>query len=451
MSAVEDDWLYDEGSDKPRVCRRCKKKRHRSEPPEYLQFRTCHPCRILERSGGRKSSKKLSAEPRQKRLATLKTEKPDFKRDFRKATNGSDNFKIIKNVPMALPPHLMGPNNPSLTPFQGLAGPSVSPAATFKLFDKAKQYYTNPYPNAKPPTAQIPDASKSKGGSMFFSRPHVKDDLRITKNFSGPHPDMYKCIYCERPMDPSESRMCRNCYARSRDDPSRYFFSEFLKIVSKNKEMDINRLLFHQSVSLTDLINGNMKKELLPVPVISPVQNHNLNDTTGSIPGSNGNKMDSSKVMDSNYLDEDVGDLATDTYDLMDISNKGVQKSSITDQVILTHFNAKILEKISQRIYKHFLIPLMASSGYEFTLTNSNMTKEFPFARIFEESFRCTLDSSVSKFTQDEIDPSLFDKPGDDPVETEEYKLSASCSSEVYISYDLFTNEIFVRYTHNKH
>ncbi|GMF82773.1 unnamed protein product [[Candida] boidinii] len=194
-----------------------------------------------------------------------------------------------------------------------------------------------------------------------------------------------------------------------------------------------------------------MKKELLPVPVISPVQSHNQNGTTGSILVTNGNKMDASKDMDSNYLDEDVGDSATDTYDLMDIANKGVQKSSITDQVILTHFNARILEKISQRIYKHFLIPLMASSGYEFTLTNSNMNKEFPFARIFEESFRCTLDSSESKFSQDEIDPSLFDKPGENSVQTEKYMLSASCSSEVYISYDLFTNELFVRYTHNKH
>ncbi|KAH3668233.1 hypothetical protein OGAPHI_001987 [Ogataea philodendri] len=42
---------------KPIMCRRCKRKRLKSEAPEHLQFKTCNPCRVIERAQKRRGTK----------------------------------------------------------------------------------------------------------------------------------------------------------------------------------------------------------------------------------------------------------------------------------------------------------------------------------------------------------------------------------------------------------
>ncbi|KAG7834504.1 hypothetical protein KL943_002888 [Ogataea angusta] len=51
----ETDYVYVNG--KPITCRRCKRKRLVSETPEHLQFKTCNPCRVIERAQKRRGSK----------------------------------------------------------------------------------------------------------------------------------------------------------------------------------------------------------------------------------------------------------------------------------------------------------------------------------------------------------------------------------------------------------
>ncbi|ESW99614.1 hypothetical protein KL918_001453 [Ogataea parapolymorpha] len=51
----ESDYVYVNG--KPITCRRCKRKRLVSETPEHLQFKTCNPCRVIERAQKRRGSK----------------------------------------------------------------------------------------------------------------------------------------------------------------------------------------------------------------------------------------------------------------------------------------------------------------------------------------------------------------------------------------------------------
>ncbi|ODV86302.1 hypothetical protein CANARDRAFT_182216, partial [[Candida] arabinofermentans NRRL YB-2248] len=49
------DYVYING--KPVTCRRCKRKRVKSERPEHLQFKTCNPCRVIERAQKRRGNK----------------------------------------------------------------------------------------------------------------------------------------------------------------------------------------------------------------------------------------------------------------------------------------------------------------------------------------------------------------------------------------------------------
>ncbi|KAG7890829.1 hypothetical protein KL936_002113 [Ogataea polymorpha] len=51
----ESEYVYVNG--KPITCRRCKRKRLVSETPEHLQFKTCNPCRVIERAQKRRGSK----------------------------------------------------------------------------------------------------------------------------------------------------------------------------------------------------------------------------------------------------------------------------------------------------------------------------------------------------------------------------------------------------------
>lgn len=195
-----------------KVCRRCKKRRTTEEPPEHLKFKTCHPCRILER--------------KQKQLI-----KP----------SGSKKRKHMQDrVLLDTVKEPRSWQKPQLEPIG--KDPVIDPAFT------ASSILLPAMLNAHPSNVDL-----------SFLRPHQLDEgvidselISYDKNAHFEKPS--SCRVCSTPMD--HTKTCQVCSA----DPNVITdFTKYLKQVSFNTSVDINTLIYYQILHL-DLHDANISE-----------------------------------------------------------------------------------------------------------------------------------------------------------------------------------------------
>lgn len=186
-----------------RVCRRCKKRRTTEEPPDHLKFKTCHPCRILER----------------KQKQTIKPG------GSRKSKHTQDQV-VLSGVRQqrSLPKQQLDPVSKESVIDPAFTGSAIILPAML---------------NAHPSNVDLSFLRHEQLDEGVIDSELISYDKNA--HFEKPS----SCEVCNTPM--GHTKVCQVCSA----DPNLITdFSKYLKQVSFNTSVDINTLVYYQNLHL---------------------------------------------------------------------------------------------------------------------------------------------------------------------------------------------------------
>ncbi|AOA61251.1 Hypothetical protein PP7435_CHR1-1031 [Komagataella phaffii CBS 7435] len=403
---------------KPLICRRCKKKRSTLEPPEDLKYKTCQPCRELERK--QKRLMKLKNRPPEEQERFLLEEENRSKQQQQQRLLGNtttNSHRPIANNSAAAAAYALHNQmiSPSILHDSNSATSAAAAALDQTHYDIAllkqeleKSNSHNPDDDSGHNGGHLlddsVDISKIDSELISYDKKLINDftyngeEMGIISNY-GPntgtgsgiqstHSNVQggpsqgtapgapiKCEVCESPTTNRYNKLCDSCST----DPTTNSnvltdLGKYLKEISYNRNLDVKNLIYYQTIPVSDLLDADEGKE---------------------------------------FKDE------------IDI---------------LTKINKSKIEAAYNQIYTTYVVPTIESSTFHFTKTSSNLSYK-PFPKILRVEYRCQQDLNPPQGESEKIDQNT----------AEPSKGKTTCQSNIFVSYDLFSGMLMIKYTHNTH
>ncbi|KAG7744479.1 hypothetical protein KL932_000995 [Ogataea haglerorum] len=235
----ESEYVYVNG--KPITCRRCKRKRLVSETPEQLQFKTCNPCRVIERAQKRRGAKNSVIKNREEYDMIQQIRGLDT--DLETAAV-ADAPRTKSEKPLEMTPDV---------PQSSTASPSEQPDGLGLEKDSLVEHDTT--------TQSRADAKAELQQRLVSLR---QGDLGHATGEQDPRRPASVCVCCGQNTNGLDD-LCSPCENRDSVIKSLDYYLELLQL---NHEQELSNIVFTTNEPHTQLLARTPAKELTPATLL---------------------------------------------------------------------------------------------------------------------------------------------------------------------------------------
>lgn len=451
----------------PNVCRRCKKKRSPDETEATLKFRTCKPCREIERKKKRmKKLNKLNAGGGDAAAAEANSSG-----SAGNATGGAAHGSS---------------RGTDATASAGTSAGNAAVAAQLSAQDSLNEKIINianqaslqsqqqTYERQTPQHQEVQQQPEQQQQSRQEDKDIPIDESLLREGQSGNDQELPPKNDDEKHPNVADNQKkergggvgnlaAEGTDAASQDDKSKDFndakvleraLQNANKLIDSTANKDPNADYCLYCGVLRD-VNDNGRYKLCGNCVDNPLESNVCNDFNEYLNLiHNGRFSDVKNLIFLKKFENDDGIIPN--FEIFDQNNSNETKKEPTN-----------LYDILEALTNNFINPVIIASGFKFSKGSSNLSAK-PFPKAIKVLYKCKQDVKTTQRSGNNINNNNTDGSSDSPgafIDQSQQQQQPSspasinnrkmktenCNSNMYVSYDIYGKTLNIKYTHNSH